>query len=102
MTDRVLEKQLRIENPVALRLAQKLLSATAKHLRGSGFFSSPTSRLQKVQAVSYQLNKELSQGHQELGNDLENLEKYLSIVSDTYPNWQKEYRELNRLIPNFF
>ena len=102
-TDHNMERKLREENSAALLLSQNILTATAKYIKKSGLFSTETSRLQKIQRLCYQLDKEIKKDPIYSSIDSKSrLEFYLSKVSDTYPNWQDEYKELNRLIPLFF
>lgn len=93
--------------PSGFRKAQDVLVAAKKYTNKSGLFSSERSRLQKMQSECYELARALKQDgfmSDELNQKGEEyvLIEFLSLFSDAFPNWQKEYETLNRFIPKFF
>ena len=101
------QKLKQIHAPLATRKAQDVLVAAKKHVKKSGFFSSERSRLQKMQSECYELSRALKQDGfmqdemEEKGQAFVVIE-FLSLFSDAFPNWQKEYEALNRFVPMFF
>lgn len=107
ITDPEAVEKLTSHAPASFRKAQDVLVAAKKYVKKSGFFSSERSRLQKMQFECYELRRALEQDGfmmKELNQKREVyvLIEFLSLFSDAYPNWQKEYDTLNRFIPMFF
>lgn len=105
ITDQLASRDLQSKTPNALRKAQDLVVAASKYVKRSGLFSTEKSRLLKVQSSFYSLQKALREDgflEQERGEngDIWVTVEYLSLFSDAFPNWQKEYETLNRLIPH--
>jgi len=105
ITDQDLEPRLRSTGPLSLLRARKLLTTTAKYVKKSGWFSSESSRLINVQKKYYLLLQALKEERVIQTQNFEDSKiesiKYLSMISDTYPNWQAEYEALNSLIKKF-
>ena len=107
ITDPEAVEKLAHHAPTAFRQVQDVLVATEKYINKSGFFSSDRSRLQKMQSECYKLVRALKQDGF-MANELSQkgevyvLIEFLSLFSDAFPNWQKEYETLNRLILMFF
>lgn len=106
-TDPEAVEKLTSRAPAGFRKAKDVLVAAKKYVKKSGFFSSERSRLQKMQFECYELRRALEQDGfmmKELNQKREVyvLIEFLSLFSDAYPNWQKEYDTLNRFIPMFF
>ncbi len=106
-TDPEAVEKLTSRAPAGFRKAQDVLEVAKKYVKKSGFFSSERSRLQKVQFECYELEHALAQDGfmmKELNQkgEIYVLIEFLSLFSDAYPNWQKEYDTLNRFIPMFF
>lgn len=95
ITDQAASRNLQATTPQSFRKAQDLIVATAKYVKKSGLFSTEKSRLLKVQSEFYLLRKALEQD-----GFAESEIAYLSLFSDTFPNWQQEYEVLNQLIPH--
>jgi hypothetical protein len=106
-TDHDAVRSLSIHAPLATRKAQDVLVAAKKYVEKSGFLSSERSRIQKLQAECYELSSALEEDGfmreeaAEKGSAYVVIE-FLSMFSDAFPNWQREYESLNRLIPLFF
>jgi len=106
-TDQLLVKKLHESTPQALEKAQNLLTATAKYVEKSGLLSSEASRLRNMQSKYYEFHRALMEeqptSDRQLGGeeDLKAVYNCLSLVSDAFPNWQKEYETLNRFIKLF-
>lgn len=107
VTDPLAVQQLKDLTPHSFRKAQDVVVAAKKYVKKSGVFSSERSRLQKMQTECYELSKALKvdnflpEERQSKGEAWVAVE-YLTLFSDTYPNWQEEYEALNRWIPEFF
>ena len=99
-------QNLSMHAPLATRKTQDVLVAAKKYVEKSGFFSSERSRLQKMQSECYELSRALKQEGfmreemEEKGQAYVVIE-FLSLFSDAFPNWQKEYEALNRFVPMF-
>jgi hypothetical protein len=107
VTDSAASDNLYSVTPKSFRKAQDLIVAASKYIKKSGLFSSDKSRLQKMQMECYALAKTLredgflEQDRNEKG-DAWVVAEYLSLFSDSFPNWQEEYGTLNRFIPMFW
>lgn len=107
ITDPEVVEKLTSHAPLATRKAQDVLVAAKKYVNKSGFFSSERSRLQKLQSVCYELDRALNEDGFML-NEMNEKGKafvvieFLSLFSDAFPNWQKEYEVLNRFVPMFY
>jgi len=107
ITDPVAVKELEDSTPNSFRKTQDVLVAAKKYINKSGLFSSERSRLQKIQAECYELSKALEKDGflQEEINQKGRawvMIEYLSLFSNAFPNWQEEYRVLNKFVPEFF
>ena len=93
--------------PKGFRKAQDVLLAVAKYRKKSGIFSSERSRILKMQSRCFELRDALEQDGFMMKERKEKGEAYvliefLSLFSDAFPNWQKEYDTLNHIIPMNF
>jgi hypothetical protein len=107
ITDPDAFQKLSMHAPLSTRKSQDVLVAAKKYVNKSGFFSSERSRLQRMQSECYELSRALKQDGfmrqemEEKGQAFVVIE-FLSLFSDAFPNWQKEYEALNRFVPMFF
>jgi hypothetical protein len=106
VTNQATLQNLQSSTPHALRKAQDLVVATSKYRKKSGLFSTEKSRLIKVQHSFYDLQRALIEDgfleqKRDKNGDIWITIEYLSLFSDTFPNWQPEYEVLNQLIPHF-
>jgi len=80
--------------PTAFKKAQFVLTNTDKYINRKGWFSSDKSRIQNLQQSIYDLKRALkaddfmSNEMKEFGDAWITIE-YLSLYSDTFPNWQE-------------
>ena len=105
-TNKIMEQELKLENPLALKVAQDLLVACEKLLyKKGGFFSSEKKRQKKVEEAFRQLIGKLRmdvQFFKKHPNTADLLLTYLSKVATAYPNWQDVYLFLNQMIPELY
>ena len=107
ITDPDAVQEISAHAPLATRKAQDVLVSAKKYVNKSGFFSSERSRLQKMQSECCELSRALKQDGfmikemKEKGQAFVVIE-FLSLFSDAFPNWQKEYEALNHFVPMFF
>ena len=106
-TDPLVVDELTRKAPTAFRKAQDVLVAAKKYDEKSGLFSSERSRLQKMQNECSELARALrSDGflasERNSRGEFYVLVEFLSLFSDAFPNWQKEYKILNQYLPLFF
>ncbi|MBS0498178.1 MAG: hypothetical protein JSR51_11095 [Proteobacteria bacterium] len=107
VTDNARVQALAASAPVSFRIAQDVLVAAQKYVDKSDSFSSEQSRIQKLQAECHELLQALrfDQFMTEEMNQQGELfvfMEFFSLFSDAFPNWQKEYDALNRLVPLIF
>lgn len=107
-TDYENAKILSKDFPTSFRKAQDVLVATEKYVKKKGFFSTESSRIQRMQGECYELAEALKNDDY-MTNELKKkngkikvLFTFFSTYSDLFPNWQEEYKALNRFIPQFF
>lgn len=107
LTDKAKVEELQNKTPNAFREAQDVLTNTDKYINKKGWFSSEKSRIQNLQESIYNLYRAIqkdgfmSEKADEHGSAWITIE-YLSHFSDAFPNWQEEYRALNKFIPKCF
>ncbi|MBS0587040.1 MAG: hypothetical protein JSS37_03590 [Proteobacteria bacterium] len=107
VTDNARVQELATLAPVSFRVAQDVLVAAQKYVNKSGFFSSEQSRIQKLQAECHELLQALRfdqfmTEEMDQQGELFVFMEFFSLFSDAFPNWQKEYDALNRLVPHIF
>lgn len=104
VTDYTAAKHLRELAPNAFRKAQDVLVAARKYAKGSGWFSSERSRLQRFQHETYELGKALDRdGYARPGEKPpDKVFRFMNEFSRVFPNWQEEYKLLNRFVPQFW
>lgn len=105
-TNPIMEQELKLENPSALKTSQDLLVACEKliHKKG-GFFSSEKKRQKKALESINQLIGRLRMDiifSKQHPNTADLLLTYLAKVATAYPNWQDVYMFLNEMIPDFY
>ena len=94
--------------PTSFRKAQDVLAATEKYVKKKGLFSTESSRMQKMQGECYKLAEALKKDDymtdelKKKNGKINVLFTFFSTYSDLFPNWQEEYKALNRFIPQFF
>ncbi|MFZ2169760.1 MAG: hypothetical protein WAW61_09005 [Methylococcaceae bacterium] len=97
-------KVLALRAPVSVRKAQDVLVAANKYIKKSGLFSTEESRLHKFKHECGELMRALEFDgliNSELNDELKMFQfvLFMNSFSDCYPNWQKEYEAINKLIP---
>ncbi|MBM3543854.1 MAG: hypothetical protein FJX44_05030 [Alphaproteobacteria bacterium] len=104
VTDYAAATQLQNLAPKSFRKAQDVLVAASKYAKGSGWFSSERSRLQRFQSEAYELAKALDyDGYGRAGEKLpDKVFRFMNEFSRIFPNWQEEYKLLNRFFPQFW
>jgi hypothetical protein len=103
--DHQLASRLEELTPRSSRKAQDLLVAAKRYIAGPGFLRSRRSLIQNLQKEIYALKEALLEEEyavQLKSSSAELIFSYLSEFSDAYPNWQREYAELNRFVPMCF
>jgi hypothetical protein len=106
-TDYGKAEQIQKRTPNSFKKAQHVLKYAAKYVKNRGLFSSEKSRAQNLQNAIYDLEKALDQDSFMLEEKKTKgkawvLIEYFSLFSDTFPNWQNEYKALNKFIPKCF
>jgi hypothetical protein len=89
---------LKKEFPEAVNLTQKILTRVSK-LERKSIFQSKQRKLQEIQGLIYQLRRALN-GFEGAGSiqSPELVRNFMSRFSYCAPNWQAEYRFLDRFI----
>jgi hypothetical protein len=102
ITDYDAALQLQALAPRSFRKAQDVVVAASKYLKGSAWFSSEHSRLQRFQGATYELAID-ADGYSRTGErPQDKVFRFMNEFSRTFPNWQKEHELLNRFIPQFW
>jgi hypothetical protein len=104
ITDYAAADRLRNLAPQSFRKAQDVVVAASKYAKGSGWFSSEGSRLQRFQAETYELARALDQERYTLPGEKpgDKVFRFMNEFSKVFPNWQEEYKLLNRFVPQFW
>lgn len=117
VTDKQKVESLLNNNLKAFGIAKKILVTTEKYRKGGGWFSNKKRRGQKLQKQIYKLEEALRGSPRPGMVDIElksrnmkmdietpvgTIIDYFSEVSDAYPNWQPEFKILNKFIPNCY
>lgn len=99
VTNKSKANELSDKTPQSFREVQSLLTATDDYLSSDR----KDSELSNVHGSIQNLEEALrSDGYNKDDNPAEKMISYLSLFSDAFPNWQPEYRELNKIIPEYF
>jgi hypothetical protein len=107
ITDPALAEFLSMRAPTAFRKAQDVLVAAQKYVAGSGgWFSSERSRRNALERELTELGNALARdrwnahGAMLEGDDSKTgrVVDFLCQFSDAFPNWQREYSTINRIL----
>jgi hypothetical protein len=102
-TDRVAAKTIERLYPTANKKAQRLLMAARKYNNRSGLFSTDTSRIQAMQAATYELGNALVDDNATSHPvKADSIIEFMCLFSMAYPNWQGEYELLSDFIRRIY
>ena len=96
-TDYGLARELSAKCPLSFRKAQDLLTAVAKFIKRSGFFTNDKKRYLKLQTEFSGLLHALEMEGLINEDPMVSFFDFMNIISVTFPNWQNEYSALNDL-----